>query len=51
MTFLITERSLIENSFLTKTEIEDVGIVVLSSPSANPKPPFPELQAEALKLG
>jgi len=51
MTFLITDKLLMENSFLVKTEIEDVGIVVLSSPSANPKPPFPTLQAEASKLG
>ena len=51
MTFFIIERSEIVNSFRTKTEIDEVGIVVPSSPSANPKPPLPVFQVEASNPG
>jgi hypothetical protein len=51
ITFLLEERFVIENSFRTNTEIDEVGMMVASSPSANPNPPLPEFHVEASKLG
>jgi len=51
ITFFMEERSVIVNSFLVNTDMDEVGIIVPSSPSANPNPPFPWFHEEASKPG